>query len=127
MSNVPDGLRYTKSHEWFKIDGDIATVGITDYAQKQLTDIVYIELPSVGASKKAGEVLLTVESVKSAEDVYSPFSGKISEVNEALSNSPELINQDSYENWLVKIKLSDPDEKIESMSNEEYKKFVGES
>ncbi|MCL4343034.1 MAG: hypothetical protein M1267_04185 [Candidatus Thermoplasmatota archaeon] len=81
MYSVPDGLRYTKTHEWFKLDGKVATVGITDYAQHQLTDVVYIEMPKVGDAKKAGEVLLTVESVKSAEEVYAPVSGTISEIN----------------------------------------------
>lgn len=126
MSKVPEGLNYTKSHEWFKVDGDIATVGITDYAQGQLTDIVYIELPSVGSNKKSGEILLTVESVKSAEDVYSPVSGKIVEINEKLNDTPELINADSYENWLVKVKLDSP-ESAKGLSAEDYKKIIGEN
>lgn len=126
MSKVPEDLNYTKSHEWFKIEGDIATIGITDYAQSQLTDIVYIELPSIGSAKKAGQVLLTMESVKSAEDVYSPVSGKIVEVNEKLNDSPELINADSYANWLVKIKLDSPGAE-KGMPASEYKKIIGES
>lgn len=126
MTKVPEGLNYTKSHEWFKIDGDVATVGITDYAQSQLTDIVYIELPSVGSSKKVGEILLTVESVKSAEDVFSPVSGKIVEINEKLNDSPELINADSYENWLVKVKLDSPGAE-KGMPASEYKKIIGEN
>ena len=123
MYSVPDGLRYTKTHEWFKLDGKVATVGITDYAQHQLTDVVYIELPKVGDAKKAGEVLLTVESVKSAEEVYAPVSGTISEINKVLENQPELINKDSYANWLVKIKISDTPG---GMSAAEYKKLIGE-
>ena len=123
MYSVPDGLRYTKTHEWFKLDGKVATVGITDYAQHLLTDVVYIELPKVGDTKKAGEVLLTVESVKSAEEVYAPVSGTISEINKVLENQPELINKDSYANWLVKIKISDTPG---GMSAAEYKKLIGE-
>jgi glycine cleavage system H protein len=123
MYSVPDGLRYTKTHEWFKLDGKVATVGITDYAQHQLTDVVYIEMPKVGDAKKAGEVLLTVESVKSAEEVYAPVSGTISEINKVLENQPELINKDSYANWLVKIKISDTPG---GMSAAEYKKLIGE-
>ena len=123
MYSVPDGLRYTKTHEWFKLDGKVATVGITDYAQHLLTDVVYIELPKVGDAKKAGEVLLTVESVKSAEEVYAPVSGTISEINKVLENQPELINKDSYANWLVKIKISDTPG---GMSAAEYKKLIGE-
>ncbi len=123
MYSVPDGLRYTKTHEWFKLDGKVATVGITDYAQHQLTDVVYIELPKVGDGKKAGEVLLTVESVKSAEEVYAPVSGTVSEINKVLENQPELINKDSYANWLVRIKISDTPN---GMSAAEYKKLIGE-
>ena len=126
MSQVPEDLRYTKTHEWMKADGAAVTVGITDFAQKQLTDIVYIDLPKVGVSKKEGEVLLTVESVKSAEDVFTPVSGEITAVNSSLSDNPELINKDSYSNWIVKIK---PTENIKSkgMSPDEYRKFIGEN
>ncbi len=123
MYSVPDGLRYTKTHEWFKLDGKVATVGITDYAQHQLTDVVYIELPKVGDVKKTGEVLLTVESVKSAEEVYAPVSGTVSEINKVLENQPELINKDSYANWMVKIRISDTPG---GMSAAEYKKLIGE-
>lgn len=126
MSNVPGDLNYTKSHEWFKIEGDTATVGITDYAQNQLTDIVYIEVPTVGEKKKVGDVLITIESVKSAEDVFAPVSGTVSEVNKNLDEKPELVNNDSYANWIVKIKLegSTPEK---GMSAEEYRKFIGEN
>ena len=126
MSQVPENLRYTKTHEWMKAEGNTVTVGITDFAQKQLTDIVYIDLPKAGTSKKEGEVLLTVESVKSAEDVFTPVSGEVVTVNNALSDSPELINKDSYSNWLVKIKT---DENVGSkgLSASEYKKFIGEN
>ncbi|MCL4340581.1 MAG: glycine cleavage system protein GcvH [Candidatus Thermoplasmatota archaeon] len=126
MSQVPSDLRYTKTHEWMKAEGTTVTVGITDFAQKQLTDIVYIDLPKVGVSKKEGDVLLTVESVKSAEDVFTPVSGEIAAVNNSLADNPELINKDSYSNWIVKIKTS---ENINSkgMSPDEYRKFIGEN
>ncbi len=123
MYKVPDGIQYTKTHEWFKLDGDVATIGITDYAQHQLTDVVYIELPKVGDTRKAGSVLLTVESVKSAEEVYSPVSGTVVAVNNELETKPELINKDSYANWMAKIKVS---EKAQGISAEEYRKLTGE-
>ena len=124
MSKVPEDLKFTKSHEWFKEEGGIVTMGISDYAQGQLTDIVYIELPSVGSKKKAGDVLLTIESVKSAEDVYSPVEGEVVEVNKALADKPELVNSDSYSYWMVKLKKTGKE--TDSLSPEEYKKFIGE-
>ncbi len=124
MSIIPENLKYTKSHEWFKIDGDIATVGITDFAQHQLTDIVYVDMPKKGATKKAGDTLLTIESVKSAEDVFFPVSGEVIETNEELDKKPELVNSDCYKYWLVKIKLTDS--KYDSMTPEEYKSYIGE-
>ncbi len=126
MSNVPENLNYTKSHEWFKVDGDVVTIGVTDYAQNQLTDIVYIDLPTKGSQKKKGDVLLTIESVKSAEDVYSPVSGTVEEVNSTLEDKPELVNDDSYKNWIVKLKLESPSE-AQGISAAEYKKIIGES
>lgn len=126
MSRVPEGLRYTKSHEWFKIDGDIMTMGITDYAQQQLTDIVYVDFPKVGEKKKEGDTLLTVESVKSAEDVFSPVTGEVVEINTVLDGTPEKINTDSYDYWLVRIKLAGPDA-AGGMSPDDYRKFIGES
>ena len=124
MSKVPEDLKFTKSHEWFKEEGGIVTMGISDYAQGQLTDIVYIELPAVGSKKKAGDVLLTIESVKSAEDVYSPVEGEVVEVNKALTDKPELVNSDSYSYWMVKLKKTGKE--TDSLSPEEYKKFIGE-
>ncbi len=126
MSNVPGDLKYTKSHEWFRVDGDVLTMGITDYAQHQLTDIVYVDFPKVGESRKEGETLLTVESVKSAEDVYAPVTGEIVEVNTELDATPENINKDSYQYWMVKIKVADPSS-VAGMSADEYRKFIGES
>ncbi|AAT43209.1 glycine cleavage system protein GcvH [Picrophilus oshimae] len=124
MSRVPDNLYYTKSHEWFLIENGVATVGITDYAQHQLTDIVYVDFPKNGEHKNKGETLLTIESVKSAEDVYSPVTGEIIEINRDLESKPELINEDPYKNWLVKIRLSN--DNFDGMSGEEYKKYIGE-
>ncbi len=124
MSKVPEELKFTKTHEWFKTEGDMVVMGISDYAQSQLTDIVYIELPSVGSVKKAGEVILTIESVKSAEDVYSPAEGEVVEVNKALNDKPELVNSDSYSNWMVKLKKTG--QETPSMSAAEYKKYIGE-
>lgn len=126
MSKVPEDLKYTKSHEWFKVDGGVATIGITDYAQNQLTDIVYIEMPSVGEKKKIGDVLLTIESVKSAEDVYAPVAGTVTEVNKALDDKPELVNDDSYANWIVRIKLDSPGSEG-GMSASDYKGTIGEN
>lgn len=124
MSKVPEDYKFTKSHEWFKTEGDTVTMGISDYAQGQLTDIVYIELPAVGSKKKAGEVILTIESVKSAEDVYSPVEGEVIEVNEDLNNKPELVNEDSYANWMVKLKKTGQEN--QSMNAGDYKKYIGE-
>ncbi|HLH86564.1 MAG TPA: glycine cleavage system protein GcvH, partial [Thermoplasmataceae archaeon] len=124
MSEIPRNLKYTKTHEWFMENGDLVTVGITDFAQKQLTDIVYIELPSKGTQKKAGEPLLTIESVKSAEDVYSPVDGIVVEINSELSNKPELVNSDPYGHWMVRIKKTG--KSVQALSPEEYRKHIGE-
>ena len=124
MSKIPQELRYTKSHEWTRTDGGVTTVGITDFAQNQLTDIVFIDLPKKGSKLKAGTVLLTIESVKSAEDVYSPLDGEIVEVNSELENKPELVNKDPYANWMVKMKKTGNDGA--TMSADEYRKFIGE-
>lgn len=126
MSIVPEDLKYTKSHEWFKVEGDVATIGVTDYAQNQLTDIVYIEVPSVGDKKKIGDVLLTIESVKSAEDVFAPVAGTVLEVNGELEDKPELVNEDSYKNWIVRVKLDSPGSEA-GMSAAEYRKTIGEN
>ncbi|MEM0158802.1 MAG: glycine cleavage system protein GcvH [Thermoplasmataceae archaeon] len=124
MTEIPKNLKYTKTHEWFKDEGGIITVGITDFAQKQLTDIVYIELPPIGAEKKSGEPLLTIESVKSAEDVYSPVDGVVVEVNKDLSNKPELVNSDPYKYWMVKIRKTG--KVVQALGPDEYKKHIGE-
>ncbi|PRP76780.1 glycine decarboxylase complex subunit H (predicted) [Planoprotostelium fungivorum] len=116
---------YTKDHEWLQIDGHIGTVGISDYAQKALGDVVFVDLPDVGKLLTQGDVAVSVESVKAASDVYSPASGEVTEVNEALRTQPDLVNSASLSNgWMFKLKLSQPDEEIKSLKNEEsYAKF----
>ncbi len=125
MSNVPDNLKYTKKHEWARIEGNRVTVGITDHAQEELTDIVYIELPKVGQEVQAGGEIATVESVKSTSDVYSPVSGKVVEVNSGLENSPGDINADPYgKGWLAVIEVKSADSP-DLVSPAEYKALLG--
>ncbi len=123
---VLKGLYYSNDHEWVKVEGDEAFVGITDYAQEHLGDIVYVELPEVDDEFAKEDSFSVVESVKAASDVYLPVSGKILAVNEALEDDPALLNTDAYENWIVKITLSDKAELDELMSSEEYEKFLAE-
>lgn len=121
MSYVPSHLKYTKSHEWLKIEGDIATIGITDHAQNLLGDIVYLELPEVGAQFDQGDECAVVESVKAAADIYIPVAGKVTAVNEALRDNPELVNKDPYqEGWIFKIKLGNPGEHQHLLTNNDY-------
>lgn len=123
----PDDLRYTKDHEWIKVEENTATVGITDYAQEQLGDIVFVELPDKGESLKEGETFGAVESVKSVSDCFVPLSGKVLDVNDLLQDSPELINEDCYgEGWMLKLEIEDETSLGEMMSNEEYEKYVKE-
>ncbi len=110
MSKILEDLRYAESHEWVKLEGDIATVGITDYAQHELGNIVYVDMPEVGDEVTQGEDFGAVESVKAASDLVSPVSGEVVEINEALEDEPELVNQDAYANWIMKVKVSDPSE-----------------
>lgn len=121
MSNVPDNLKYTKDHEWISVDGDIATVGITDHAQEALGDLVYVELPEVGASFEIGADMVIVESCKAASDVYAPVAGEVVEVNSAVVDNPESVNADSYGNWLVKIKVTG--ENTNLLSPDAYKEI----
>ena len=122
MSNIPSDLKYTKSHEWVRCSGDIATVGITDHAQHELTDIVFVELPEVGRKVKAGEACAVVESVKTASDIYSPVSGEILETNKAVVDDPVLVNREPHAGgWFFKIKLSNPAELNALLSPEKYK------
>jgi len=107
--NFPSNLRYTKDHEWIKLDGNIATIGITDYAQRELGDIVYVEVETIGKSLKAGEVFGTVEAVKTVSDLFLPVDGTVTELNAALTNSPESVNSDPYgEGWMVKMTVNNP-------------------
>ena len=123
----PDNLKYTKDHEWIRVDGDVATVGITDHAQAQLGDIVYAELPDEGEAITSGDAFGVVESVKAVSDVFSPISGEVVEVNDPLAENPEMINDDCYgEGWMIKVKLSAPDELAALMSRDQYTKFVEE-
>lgn len=110
MSKVIEGLRYAESHEWVKVEGDIATVGISDYAQHALGNIVYVDMPEVGDEVEAGEDFGAVESVKAASDLISPVSGEVVEINEELEDTPEAINADAYSTWIIKVKMSDPAE-----------------
>lgn len=110
MSKILEELFYTDSHEWVKAEGDVATVGITDYAQHALGNIVYVDMPEVGDEVTQGEDFGAVESVKAASDLISPVSGEVIEINEALEDEPELINQDAFANWIMKVRMSDPSE-----------------
>ena len=126
MSNVPSDLKYAKSHEWVRVSGGTATVGITDHAQHELTDIVFVELPAVGRTVKAGETCAVVESVKTASDIYSPVSGEIIEVNKPIADNPALVNTDPFSGgWFYKIKLSNATELGALLSPEDYKKQIG--
>ncbi|MBD5187312.1 MAG: glycine cleavage system protein GcvH [Bacteroidales bacterium] len=107
MSKILENLRYSDSHEWVKVDGDIATIGISDYAQHALGNIVYVDMPEVGDEVEAGEDFGAVESVKAASDLVSPVSGEVVEINEALEDEPGLVNTDAFENWIIKVRLSD--------------------
>lgn len=126
MSNVPDGLRYTKDHEWTKIEANRARIGVTDFAQSELTDVVYVELPAVGKTVKQGEVLGTVESVKAVSEIYAPLSGKVVEVNKALDDTPETVNKDPYgAGWMVVLELSNPSEGSQLLDASAYRQLIG--
>ena len=124
MTKVLEGLFYSKSHEYVKVEGDEAYIGITDYAQKELGNIVYVDLPEVDDEVAADEEFGAVESVKAASDLNSPVSGTVVEVNEKLEDNPELINQDAFANWIIKVKLSDKSELDGLMDAEAYKKMI---
>ncbi len=123
---IKENVRFAESHEWVSLDGEIATVGITDYAQHALGDIVYVDMPEVGDEVTAGEEFGAVESVKAASDLYSPVSGEVVEINEALEDEPGLINQDAFENWIMKVKVSDPSEVEALLDAEAYAKICEE-
>lgn len=122
----PKDYKYTKEHEWIQVNGKTATVGITEHAQESLGDIVFVELPKVGAQLQAGKSFGTVESVKAVSDLYAPASGKVTAVNEALNNSPENVNKDAHTAWMVKLELSNPGELNGLLSADDYEKYVAE-
>ncbi|HZH36468.1 MAG TPA: glycine cleavage system protein GcvH [Flavisolibacter sp.] len=124
--NYPDNLHYTKDHEWIKLEGDMATIGITDFAQHELGDIVYVEIDAVGKELSAGDVFGTVEAVKTVSDLFLPVAGTITEVNPNLNSNPELVNSDPYgEGWMVKMKIADLSSVEELMDKEAYQSLVG--
>lgn len=124
--NFPQELKYTKDHEWVKIEGDIATIGITEFAQKELGDIVYVEVETVGETIEAGAVFGSVEAVKTVSDLFMPITGEIIEFNEELDSSPELVNDSPYESgWMIKVKISDPSQN-DLLDAAEYLELVGE-
>lgn len=126
MSNVPSDLKYAKSHEWVRVSGGVATVGITDHAQHELTDVVFVELPEPGRKVKAGETCAVVESVKTASDIYSPVSGEIVEANQAVVDNPALVNTEPYAGgWFYKIKLANPAELGALLGPEQYQAQIG--
>ena len=125
-SKVPTELKYAKSHEWLRVEGDVATIGITDHAQHELTDVVFVELPTLGRKVAAGEACAVVESVKTASDIYSPVSGEVIEVNALVSNQPDLVNTQPYQGgWFYKIRLSQPEEASKRMGAPEYAQSIG--
>jgi glycine cleavage system H protein len=123
--NVPEELRYSSDHEWVSRDGDIVRVGVTDYAQDALGDVVFVQVPTVGAEVKAGDAFGEVESTKSVSDVYAPVSGTVVEVNEALADAPQALNEDPYgEGWICAIRISDPSQLDDLLDAEAYRKLI---
>ncbi|MGH9739851.1 MAG: glycine cleavage system protein GcvH [Candidatus Acidiferrales bacterium] len=121
----PQNYRYTKNHEWIAVEGSIGTVGITDYAQQQLGDVVFVELPKLGAQLKAGETFGSIESVKSVNDLFSPVPGEVTEINAALADSPDLVNKDPLgAGWLLKLRVDDPEEASALMKAAAYEKYI---
>jgi glycine cleavage system H protein len=125
MANAPENLHYSKDHEWVRVEGDTAVVGITDHAQEQLGDVVYVELPKPGEEFAAHEAFGSVESVKAVSEIFTPVSGKIAEVNESLNDEPEKVNNDSYgEGWMIKIQMTNPGEVDSLLNAAEYEDFT---
>ena len=125
MSDVPTDLSYASSHEWVNVEGDTATIGISDHAQEELTELVFIELPEVGSQLTAGDPCAVVESVKTASDIYAPVSGQVIEINDALDTEPGTVNEDPYgDGWFFKVRLSNPEEINDLLSDEEYAEQV---
>lgn len=126
-TNIPANLKYTKEHEWILIEGDTATVGITDFAQSALGDIVFLEVPEVGTSLNSGSTFGVVESIKSVSDLYAPITGEVTAKNSDLEGSPERINEDAYGSWLIKVKIKDASELNNLLSAEQYQDFCNTS
>ena len=127
MANIPADLKYAKSHEWVRLSGDVATVGITDHAQHELTDVVFVELPQIGRKVQAGEACAVVESVKTASDIYSPLSGEITLVNKAVVDNPALVNSEPYgAGWFYALKVSNPTELNALLGPEQYRAQTGD-
>ncbi|HSA58193.1 MAG TPA: glycine cleavage system protein GcvH [bacterium] len=125
--NFPEDLKYSKEHEWVRVSGNIATIGVSDFAQDQLGEVVFVELPDEGEEFEKDDAFGVIESVKSVNDIYAPLSGKIVEVNDPVVDSPEIVNEDPYvEGWLVKIEISDPKELGELMSAKDYEAYIKE-
>ena len=122
----PADYKYTKEHEWLKIDGSTGTIGITDYAQNSLGDIVFVELPKVGTEISAGNTFGSVESVKAVSDLFAPVTGTVTEVNEALNTAPEQVNKDAHKAWMIKVTLKDPGQAGQLLSAADYEKFIAE-
>ena len=124
--NIPEELRYTEEHEWVKLNGNVATVGITDFAQSELGDIVYLEIDTLDSEINSNDVFGTVEAVKTVSDLFMPVNGKVIEVNSSLEDNPEVVNNDPYgEGWIIKIEVSNPSDIDTLMSSEEYKNLIG--
>ena len=121
----PSDLKYTKDHEWIKIDGDTATIGITDYAQQQLGDVVFVELPEVGRTLGAGDSFGSIESVKAVSELFAPMSGEVVEVNPVLRDHPDSVNKDPHSTWIAKVRLSSPSEAGSLLDTEAYERLIG--
>ena len=122
---VPEGLLYTRDHEWIKVEGNVITIGVTDYGQKKLREVVYVELPTIGQKVEEGEAIATLESVKASAEVYTPASGRVIEVNSKLVDSPELVNDDPYgDGWIAKIELEEEKGFEDLMEPDEYRKYL---
>ena len=126
MSKIIEGLKYSESHEWVKVEGGLAVIGVTDFAQAEMGDITYVDMPDVDDEVTAGEEFGALESVKAASDLFAPVSGKVVAVNEALDDTPELVNEDAFENWIIKVEMSDPSELDALMDAAAYKASIGE-
>ena len=126
MSKIINGLKYSETHEWVKVEGEIAIIGVTDYAQKEMGDITYVDMPDAGEVVEKEEEFGALESVKASSDLFSPVSGTVVERNDALEDAPELVNEDPYGNWIIKVQMRDPAELDELMDAEGYRDMIGE-